>query len=207
MTRHGMLCFALLVPACVEAGVDDHDHETEIITTVTLTFMPTAGGAAVTASFRDPDGDGGMSGMTDPIALAGGTAYAMAVSFSDELGSPPLDVTAEVEEEASEHQVFVLGSAVVGPAMPESAAAIVEHAYDDLESSYGTNTGDDLPVGLANTMTTRQAGTGELRIILRHLPPLNDQPQKVAGLAESLAAGDALPGEVDADVTFDVTVQ
>jgi hypothetical protein len=83
----------------------------------------------------------------------------------------------------------------------------VEHAYDDTESSYGANTGDDLPVGLANLVTTRGAGAGELDLMLRHMPELNGAPQKVAGLADDLARGVALPGEVDVMVSFSVTVQ
>ena len=43
--------------------------------------------------------------------------------------------------------------------------------------------------------------------MLRHMPVLGGGPQKVAGLAEDLAAGMALPGDVDVDVSFDVTVQ
>jgi hypothetical protein len=189
---------------------DDHGHdhnETEVITTVTLTFTPTAGGDAVTASFRDPDGDGGMSGMTDAIVLAPDTEYQLQVSFLNELGTPAEDITEEVEAEAEEHQVFVFGDAVEGPGTAANPDAIMEHAYDDTESSYGTNTGDDLPVGLVNLVTTRGAGTGELDLMLRHIPELNGTAQKVAGLDDDLAKGVALPGEVDAMVSFSVTVQ
>jgi len=197
------------IAACTEPGADAPGDETEIITTVKLTFAPEDGSAPISASFRDPDGDGGMSGTTDPLALAAGMTYAMQVEFLDELGTPTENITREIEEEAEAHQVFVLGGAVAGPAATDSAAAIADHMYTDLESDYGANTGDDLPVGLINTITTRAAGTGELVIVLRHMPELNGQPQKVAGLAEQLAAGDALPGEVDANVTFDLdlTVQ
>lgn len=188
---------------------DDHDHgnESEVITTVTLTFTPAGGGAPVTASFRDPDGDGSMSGTSDPLTLVAGTEYTLAVSFLDETVNPPEDITEEIEEEAEEHQVFVYGSAVVGPATSNDPSAILLHAYADVESDYGPNAGADLPVGLANTIGAQAAGMGELRVMLRHLPLLNGNEQKVAGLAESLARGEPLPGDVDADVRFDVTVQ
>ena len=204
------LAFAALT-ACADpsddaADTDGGGEETEVITTVTLAFTP-ATGAAVTASFRDPDGDGGMSGTTDPITLAAGIEYAMTVAFRNELANPPEDITTEVQEEAEDHQVFVLGAAVTGPAMAMTPSAVLEHAYADAESDYTTNTGDDLPVGLANTITTLGAGAGELEIMLRHMPELNGAPQKVGGLAEALAGGEALPGEVDAKVTFDVMVE
>jgi hypothetical protein len=198
---------SLALAACAPPG-DDHGHEeTEIITTVRLTFAPEDGSAPIHASFTDPDGDGGMSGTTDPVLLFAGVSYALQIDFFNELGGEMEDITREIEEEAEEHQVFVFGDAIAGPAAMDSAAAIAEHTYADFESDYGAQTGDDLPVGLINTFVTRAAGSGELVVALRHLPELNGQPQKVAGLAESLAAGDALPGEIDANVSFELTVQ
>lgn len=192
-------------------GHDDHGHdhnESEIITTVTLTFTPDGGGEPVVASFEDPDGDGGVSGMSDSITLAADTTYTLAVSFSNDLEDPPEDITPEIEEEAEEHQIFVYGSAVQGPATGDAANAILTHTYADMESTYGANAvGDDLPVGLANQIVTGAAGTGDLQIMLRHLPDLDGEPVKVTGLAEELAAGEALPGDVDVDVQFSVTVQ
>jgi hypothetical protein len=187
---------------------DDHEHnESEVITTVRLTFTPQGGGAAVVAAFTDPDGDGGMSGSADPITLVSGTTYALSVEFLNELEDPAGDITAEIEEESEEHQVFVLGSAVEGPATPANAGAVLEHAYADVESDYGGTVGDDLPVGLANEIVARAAGSGQLTVMLRHLPELNGQPQKVAGLAERLAGGEPLPGDADSEVDFEATVQ
>lgn len=199
----------LALGGCADDG-GDHDHnESEVITTVRLTFTPEGGGTAVVAAFSDPDGDGGMSGSSDPIMLVSGTTYALAVELLDELQDPAVDITAEVAEESEEHQIFVLGNAVEGPATPASASAsaVLEHAYADVESDYGGTVGDDLPVGLANEIVARAAGSGRLTVMLRHLPALNDQPQKVAGLAERLASGEALPGDVDSEVEFEVTVQ
>ena len=79
--------------------------------------------------------------------------------------------------------------------------------YADVESDYGPNAGDDLPVGLTNTITANAAGTGDFSVMLRHLPELNGEAQKVAGLAEDFAAGEALPGDPDVDITFSLTVQ
>lgn len=194
-----------------DTGHDDHGHEheeTEIITTVTLTFSPQGGGPAVVAAFSDPDGDGGMSGSSDPITLAAGTTYDLHVAFTNELVDPPEEITAEVEEEAEEHQIFVTGDGVSGPAAGEDPDALVTHAYADLESTYGSNAvGDDLPVGLSNTIEATTAGTGTLEVRLQHLPELNGSPQKTPGLAEQVAMGELLPGDVDASVSFELTVQ
>ena len=87
-------------------------------------------------------------------------------------------------------------------------SGLVTHAYADVESDYGENAvGDDLPVGLTNTITTTDAGMGEFSVMLRHLPDVNDAPQKEAGLAEEFADGGDPAGATDVDVTFDLTVE
>ncbi len=193
------------------SGGDD-GIESEIITTVRLTFTPAGGGPPVVAAFTDPDGDGGVSGSADAFTLIDGETYALAIEFLDELQEPAVDITAEVAEEAEEHQVFISGNAVVGPATFVSLGGIVEHAYADSESTYGPNaTGEDLPVGLANTITTLKAGDPDFDydfwVTLRHMPELNGQPQKTADLADALRRSDPLPGDVDAFVQFQIVVQ
>jgi hypothetical protein len=180
------------------------DHEEELITTVTLTFTA-EGQETVVAAFDDPDGDGGMSGTSDPIILAADTTYTLQVEFSNALEGE--EITPEISAEAEDHQILVYGPSVTGPA--SMGDGTVTHAYADVESDYTDNAvGDDLPVGLSNTITTGPAADqGELRIMLRHLPPLNGAPQKSGDLAAMHAAGESLPGGVDADVGFDLTVQ
>lgn len=199
------LCLLWLGAACACDNDDGGDlgEATEIITTVRLTFTPSMGGAAVEAVFRDPDGDGGMAPSIDAIALAPMQTYDLTVAFANELVTPAEDITEEIMAEATAHQLFFYGSAVDGPAATHPGAALT-HAYADTEADYGS--GGALPVGLDNTITTA-TGQGELTVMLRHMPPLNGTAQKHDGLAASLAAGEALPGEVDAQVTFAVTVQ
>jgi hypothetical protein len=204
----GWLGGALLVASSVGCEHDDHDHdhESEIISTVELTFTPANGGAPSVFKFTDPDGDGGMSGSSETITLSAGTEYQMTVRFENSLVSPPEDLTGEIKREAEEHMIFVLGD-VAGPASV-AAAALVDHAYADRESDYGANAvGDDLPVGVVNTITANFAGDGELRLVLRHLPELNEAPQKSAALPQILADGGDLPGSVDVDVLFKLVVE
>jgi hypothetical protein len=202
------ISFALAIACDGGEGDDhDHDHETEVISRVVLTFTPQAGGTAITAMFDDPDGDGGVSGMADAITLPTGTTFELDIELLNALVDPPEDISHEVEHEAEDHQVLVLGDAVSGPASM-SATAVLEHAYADVESDYGENaTGSDLPVGLHNTATTVGTGVGNLRIMLRHLPPIDGAVQKSEDIAELAAMDSPLPGEVDADVTFALTVQ
>ena len=48
-----------------------------------------------------------------------------------------------------------------------------------------------------------------MTIMLRHMPPVNDTAVKTGRLAELVKNGDvaSLPGNVDIEVTFDVTVE
>ncbi len=190
---------ALTLVGCVDVENPDTDvNPEEVITTVKLTFTPNGGGTALEFAFADPENDG--SPIVDEIVLDNGTAYTMAVAFLNELEDPAEDITVEVEEESDEHQVFVYGSGVSGPATGDNAAALVTHAYADTDES-------DLPLGLSNTISATTAGTAELKLMLRHLPVENDTAQKVAGLAAVLAAGDTLAGESDVDVTFPLVVE
>jgi hypothetical protein len=196
----------VLASACVAEDHDDHEHDNEIISRVELTFTPQGGGEALVFAFSDPDGDGGMSGTAERIELVAATTYALDIRLINELASPAEDLTSEVAAEAEEHMIFVLGD-VMGPAST-LADALVQHAYADLESDYGDNAvGEDLPVGLESTITTDTAGEGQLRVVLRHLPELNGEPQKTSELPASLAAGEDLPGSVDVDVSFELVVQ
>jgi hypothetical protein len=202
----GLPAFLLLglLSACTDFGGDE-DHDSEIISRVELTFTPEAGGAPLVYEFTDPDGDGGVSGTAERIELAAGTTYALTIRFENGLADPPEDLTQEIEAEAEEHFVFVLGD-VTGPGSVVSGA-LLNHAYADLESDYGTNAiGEDLPVGLRNTITTDAAGSGELRVVLRHLPELNGEPQKSGELPGAFADGDDLPGAVDVDVVFELVI-
>ena len=195
----------LTTSAC--AQLDGHSHDTEIISRVALTFTPQTGGPPVVAVFTDPDGDGGVSGTADSIALALDTTYALEIILENELTEPTEDITADVRAEAETHLLLVYGSGVDGPES-NSAGALVTHAYADTESLYGSNdVGEDLPVGLRNTITTDHAGTSQLSIMLRHLPALNGQPQKTADLPSQFADGENLPGDVDVKVRFELTVQ
>ena len=202
MKINNIILPSLLTLAIAACGHDDdHDHEhneNEVITTVILTFTPDEGGAASLFEFDDPDGDGGNAPTVDAIALAPGS-YGLVVAFENRLETPAEDITEEVEDEATEHQVFLTGSAVDGPATMNDGAAL-GHAYDDADT-------DGNPIGLSNSIDA-VAGSGDLILTLRHLPPVGGSATKTAMLAEEVANGGfaAIAGASDVSVTFSVTV-
>lgn len=184
----------LRFPAVLMAGLvllsacnDDDpvlENQEELITTVRLTFTPAGGGAPVTATWQDLDGDGGNPPTVGPVTLAGNTTYTLAVALSDDSRTPSVNITEEVEEEAEEHQLF-FRTTITGMTI----------AYNDKDA-------DNRPLGLVNTVTTPTAGSGTLTVILRH------EPNKTAtGVANGDPANAG--GETDIETTppFSITVR
>lgn len=186
----------LILPLAAACGDDTGDtiNQQEVITTLTLTLTPDGGGAAVTAAFDDPDGDGGSAPTIDAISLADQTRYTLTVTLTNKLAEPDQDITAEVQAESGDHQLFFSGSAI-------DAGTV---AY-----SYGDKDGAGYPVGLSGSLTAQTSGSGQLTVTLRHVPPVNGAAVKTATLADDVKAGGigALPGQTDVSATFDLTVQ
>jgi hypothetical protein len=196
MRSHLALVFVTLA-ACGDF-TGGAQNEQEVITTVALSFTPMGGGSKVIAEFDDPDGDGGDPPTVQPVSLIAGTTYTLEVSFQNRLATIPEDITAEVMDEADLHLLLFTGSAVVGPATSNTTGPLTQ-SYADMDAA-------GLPIGLTDTIVTR-AGSGELIVTLRHMPP-EEPPQKAADTVALVKSGglDAIGGSTDASVTFAVTV-
>ncbi len=190
-----------MVPLLISCGGDGggSENELEVFTTVSLTFTPMGGGAPVVAAFKDADGDGGNPPTVDPINLVAGNQYTTTVKFLNELEIPAADISLEVQDEGDQHQVFFTGTSVNGPASNQPGAALT-HTYSDMDIN-------GLPLGLVNNFATA-SGTGALTLTLRHLPLVNGQVAKTAGLADTVktAGFTAIGGQTDVSVSFTVTV-
>ena len=156
--------------------------EEEIITTLTYTLTPQSGGDVVTLNFEDLDGNGGNAPTITGGTLAANTTYTGAITLLNASKTPAENITEEIEEEDDEHQFF-FNSTVDGLTV----------AYDDADD-------DGNPVGLQTEVTTGDAASGDLTVILLHEPAKD---------AEGVADGDIdnADGDTDIDVTFPVTVQ
>lgn len=198
-----LLSVLVMTAACSDVKEHDHDHDHShgLLTTVVLSFTPAAGGDALSFAWSDPENDGDP--VVDAVVLpSSDQPYALDVELFNDLEDPVEDVTPEIAGEGETHQLFFTGSAVQGPATGDNPDAVLAHAYGDEDA-------DGLPLGLENEITTLAAGGGELIVTLRHLPPEDGNPTKVASLAEDVAAGGfaAIGGDSDAQITFDVTVE
>lgn len=176
-----MLLGAILAFATFSCGDDEEpeiENEEEVITTMIYTLTSTAGNAVF--RFEDLDGDGAMEPTITNATLAANTTYQGTLEFLNESETPAEDITEEVAEEDLEHQVFFQSS-------------VVSVAYADEDP-------DGNPLGLASTLTTGDAASGNLTITLRHEPD-----KTAAGVSDGDIANAG--GETDIAVTFTVDVQ
>lgn len=162
------------------------ENEEELITTMTLTFVPANGGDPVVFSVFDADGEGPIDPVYtdgDASVLAAGTSYNVSLQLLNTTEDPVEDITEEVEEEADEHQFFF----IIGNGLN------LDFAYEDVD-------GNGNPVGLSSIFTTGDASTGTLTVELRH------EPNKEA---EGVSNGDPANagGETDIQATFDVVIE
>lgn len=194
----------LVLPACsdVDKDGDDHDghhhHDHEVMSTVVLTFTPDTG-EALSFSWSEVTGEP----VIDDIVLDNETDYSLSLEFLNEFEDPFDDITPEIADEDDEHQVFITGSAVTGPATEDNPDALVEHSYADEDVN-------GLPVGLDNDISTLKTGDeGEFMVTLRHMPLQSGNPIKTESSAADVASGgfSAIGGDNDVQITFSLTVQ
>jgi hypothetical protein len=163
--------------SCSDDHDDAHDHEEELITTVT--YPLTNENEEVTLEFKDLDGEGGSDGTYNISGpLVANTTYVGVLKLENETESPAEDITLEVKTEGDEHEFFY-SSTVVG----------VTILKNDMDANGN-------PIGINTTLSTGNSGSGTLSIILKHEPT---KPN--TGTATD--AG----GSTDVEITFSVTIQ
>lgn len=187
MTFHKYAFLFLFVSTLSFLACDDDDVvipvEEELITNVTLALIPQGGGTAVTLTFSDPDGDGGIPPVIEGGTLVENTTYNGTVSLSNLSESPAEDVTLEIMEEEEEHQFFY------------TVAPTLNLTIDYLDQDANGN-----PLGLLTTFETGAASTGNLTFVLRHEPDKN-----AAGVADGDITNAG--GETDIEVVFPISIQ
>lgn len=177
----GILSVFLLATTACKKDAPFIPNENELITTFTYT-LTTSGAAPVVLSFTDLDGDGGNAPIINGGTLQANTTYTGTLDLLNEAASPSESITAEIEEEKEDHQFFFATDGLD-----------LRFAYEDLDAN-------QQPVGLNTTLVAGSAGTGNLRITLRHEP--NKSAVDVVN-----GAIDNAGGETDIEVTFPVTIQ
>lgn len=203
MNTRKHLLFSLLIASLILFGCDDDpakEDVPELITKVTLTFTPAGGGTTVVVTATDPDGDGPQDLTVDgPIDLAPSKTYDLSLELINGLLDPSDDgynVTAEIEEEADEHQFFFRFSDEVFSS-PTGTGNIKDNPSTPVgDINYLDEDGNGRPLGLLTRWSTDNVSVSDksFRILLKH------QPGVKSGTSTSL------DGETDVDITFVLTV-
>jgi len=178
-----LLGMTFLLAQCKSASDVEPDDENELITTIQLQFSPTKIFTQDQIfTYRDIDGDGGNAPTKfDTISLLANTEYTLKVTVLDESKTPTDDITEEIQEKSDEH-LFVFTPA---------PSTLLTYTYGDKDAR-------NLPIGLGGTVNTGAAGTGTLRVQLRHQPPIGDKIVK---------DGTPGPGSDDVNLNFQVVLK
>jgi hypothetical protein len=168
MKLRNLFFLLLLVPILFTAcsGTDPEiPNEEELITSFKINLISEDGKDSIEWSFDDIDGDGGEEPIISVTSLKENTTYNATISISNETINPVQNITEEVLEEGTSHQLFYV---VNGPELTVT--------YDDEDL-------DGNPLGLKIKMKTGKESIGGLKVILRHEPikPNNGDPKNAEG--------------------------
>jgi len=153
-------------------------NEPESITSVELHFTAQDGSSTFHEDWDDPDGLGGDEPTIESIVLDSGMTYDVEVSFLDRSSGTSEDLTSEIEEEAAEH--------IVCYSLDASTENVLEIVSTDSDGTYG--------VGLNSEWQTKDIGSGNLSLTLKHQP-------------DGIKDGTCDPGETDVEVIFPISIQ
>jgi hypothetical protein len=156
-----------------------NQNEQEVITSVII-MIEDENGAQMQFAYSDPDGDGGNPFLRfDTVRLAENTAYSAKVLFLDESKNPTVDLTDEIQTEASDHQVFY----------NLSSGLNLNVTYNDVDT-------EGRPLGIHTSWDASANSTGVMTILLKHQPGI-----------KANAPGDSQLGETDVELPFYVEIQ
>lgn len=181
ITRKSILIAMIAMATITGCKKNEPDpvEDNENLTTVRLKF--TEGGTTSTFTFKDLDGAGGNAPTIDKISLKPNKTYTMVVEVLDESKTPAGIISTEIFEERDEHIFQYV-------ATPTTILSVTATDKDTR----------GLPVGLTASARTVAAGTGKLKVVLHHQPPVNGKIVKDGSFGV---------GSIDFDGTFDVEVK
>ncbi len=187
------IAFAAFSFTACESEDPEPENDGEVITDVILNFqeLNSAGspvGPISTFTATDPEGiEVGTAPIIQPVTLTRGKSYKMTIAVRNSIENE--DITAEILEEADEHQFFFLGTAFVG-------SPVMTYQYADPS---GERIGVEGKVAVASSPGFNNAN---MRIILRHDLDKNFPGTNNPHFENFAQAG----GESDLDIVFPVTI-
>lgn len=176
-----LLVINIIFTACSnDDDLPDAINEDELITTLTVSLIPTGGGSEITMVYNDLDGPEGPNAPVITVSndLTTGVSYNGSILLENRTETPAENITEEVEEEDLEHQFFY----TIANGLNVTAA------YSNFDSNGN-------PLGTQFTLTAVGASSGALTFTLRHEPNKPNSGLNDAG------------GETDISASFNVSVQ
>jgi len=158
---------------------EPHNHEEELVTTVKFSFQDKndSTAPAIVGQFKDLDGGGKNEPVYTGVTLAANKTYELTLSLLDESHDGHAhDLTHEIEEEADDHQFFY----------QSTPAGLIAVTPTDKDSK-------NMPIGLKADAVTQAAGSGKLKVVLKHQPGTKD--------------GNITTGGTDIDIELPISVQ
>jgi|LakMenE18May11ns_1017448.scaffolds.fasta_scaffold9401258_1 hypothetical protein len=148
-----MIAGLLTYASCKKKTPAPDPNEEELITTIQLTFIDSAGSKPlVTAIYKDLDGDGGNNPSSwDTIKLQSNTTYYASINLYNESTSPTDTITNEILEEDDEHLFCYT-----------STNSNIQVNRTDSDGTY--------EVGLQSKWKVTNVGIGIMNIVLKHQP-------------------------------------
>ena len=156
-----IVCFLIIGFSITGCKKDEPEptQDNEFISTMRLTF--TEGTNKLVYSVKDLDGDGGKAPVTDIIKLLPNKTYTLTTEFLDETKTPALNLTSEIQAEASEHLVI----------FEPNPANLLTVTRTDKDSR-------NFEIGLNATVKTIAAVNGTMKVTLKHQPAVGGVPIK-----------------------------
>lgn len=173
-----ILLFFINNTSCKKDDHNSNDHE--YVYRANLVLSSSSGN--VTMSFDDPDGDGGLAPTIVGGTLKPNTTYTGSISLFTKHDSHYDDITSSIKNEATAHQFFYVSS------------------LSGLTVEYTDKDANNLPLGVETKWTTTSAGSGKLKVVLRHEPNKSGTNVSTGDITN---AG----GETDVEVEFNVAIQ
>jgi|GEM_PF-1774623 len=160
------------------------------ITDVTLTFTPTAGGSAITATANDPDGDGPISFQAGTLNLLESTEYTLSIEVQNTINN--VNSTSLIQQNNDD---FLFFFAFVDDNFTSPAGdGNIDSRQDPM--NYNDFDGNNLPVGLSTSWQAECAeiaSPGSFQVILQY------QPSKTSTSSSSM-------GTTEFDINWDVII-
>jgi hypothetical protein len=187
----GLLATALFFAGCDDvtkpAEVDEQENFSTIILNITNAADATDK-MSDTLKFAVSYSAGPILSKNQTIKLKNGATYSVETSLLDETKSPAVDMSEDVSTDSDIHQIFYT-----------SAGANLTVTYDDKDVN-------NHPIGLKTTFKAGTAGTGTLKVTLKH------QVEGTTKLKPAInwtthPQGDITVGETDVEASFNVTVE